>query len=319
MNRCATPLESGRVPDVEARRFRRSAVFMDTVVTIDIIDPPAAEAAEAAVERAFRWFQHVEATCSRFDPASELSRLSATVDEPIVVSPLLFEVVRFALSVAETTGGAFDPTVGRALESAGFDRNFRTGAAVRSPGHAGETPASYRDVILDAAGPTVCLRRSLVLDLGGVAKGFAVDLAARELEAYPHCSINAGGDILVRGLNEAHEPWRVGIRDPRAPERLIDVIAVTGRSVCTSGDYERRGPGGEGHILDPRTGGGASRLASVTVIAETTMLADALATAAFVLGPERGLELLAEQGVEGAVVLASGSYLATGGFARFRA
>jgi thiamine biosynthesis lipoprotein len=144
-----------------------------------------------------------------------------------------------------------------------------------------------------------------VLDLGAVAKGLAIDMAARALESLGDYAIDAGGDLFVAGRNEAGELWSVGIRHPRLHDRMIETMRVSDCAVCTSGDYERRGTSGEAHIVDPRSGstgleaGRSDSIASVTVIAKSAMLADALATAAFVLGLDEGLRLLERAGVAG--------------------
>jgi thiamine biosynthesis lipoprotein len=148
------------------------------------------------------------------------------------------------------------------------------------------------------------LRRPLILDLGAVAKGLAVDLAAQELAPFGNYAIDAGGDLFVRGLNPAGQPWQIGLRHPRRPDELLGVVRLADAAICTSGDYERQSPRQEDghHLIDPRTGRSAADVASVTVVAPTAMAADALATAAFVLGPRRGLRLLTRQGVEGLIV-----------------
>ena len=287
----------------------RTAVFMDTAVTIEVVGGTDERDRVAAVERAFGWFAEVERRCSRFDPASELSLLSRGSREPVPVSPLLWHALEFALAVAAETRGAFDPTVGGAMESHGFDRNYRTGERRRfAPGGAGS--ATYRDVTLDATAQTVVLFRPLVLDLGAVAKGFAMDLAGQELRAFPGFAINAGGDLLVHGHNSAGDEWRIGVRHPRALDTLVETVALGEGAVCTSGDYERRQPGdGAHHIIEPRSGESVGTVASATAIAPTAMLADAMATAAFVLGPEDGIALLERHGLEGMIL--------TPGLARF--
>jgi len=146
------------------------------------------------------------------------------------------------------------------------------------------------------------LRRPLTLDLGAVVKGLAVDLAARELQPFRDFAIDAGGDLYLGGYNERGAPWRVGIRHPRNPGELIGTVDVSDRAVCTSGDYERTSPDGRHHILDPRTGVPATSVASATVVASGAMLADALATAAFVLGPREGIALLDRLGLDGVIV-----------------
>jgi len=325
-DRLAAPAEAHQA-STPARRYAQTRIFMDTAVAIEIVDPPSAfsdAACAEAVNRAFEWFARVEASCSRFDPQSELRRLCARPGEAVTVSPLLFEALRFASEVAVASNGALDPTVGATLERAGFARNYRTGEWTPS----GLDPAreiSYRDMLLDAATGTVTLQRPLMLDLGAVAKGLAIDVASQELEPFPSFAIDAGGDVIVRGHDGSGAPWRIGVRHPRSPGALIDAIEVpegTKLAVCTSGDYERTA-GATHHIVDPRPRtDGAPRdlddIASVTVVAPTAMLADALATAAFVLGPTRGLQLLSAQGVEGLLVLPSLTTHSPAGFARLR-
>jgi thiamine biosynthesis lipoprotein len=290
----------------------RTEVLMGTLVTIQVVRPGA----DAAIDRAFGWFREIEARCSRFDERSELVQLTARVGEPVPASPVLFEAVRFALSVAEETGGAFDPTVGRRMEAHGFNREDRTGRTVSTPVPLNDD-VSYRDVDLDAGSHTITFRRPLLLDLGAVAKGLAVDAAARELEAFQDFAIDAGGDLYLGGRNPDGVPWSVGIRHPRNDRELIDSLRVSDKAVCTSGDYERVMPGRQQHhILDPRTGVSPATVASVTVVAPTALAADALATAAFVLGPTDGLTLLERHGVEGLIVTTSLDRIETSGLHR---
>ena len=112
----------------------RTEVLMGTIVTIHLV--PDSDGGEAAIDRAFAWFHEIEDVCSRFDPNSELMRLCATVSQPVTASPILFEAVRFALTVAEDTGGAFDPTVGARMAARGFNQDYRTQApdALRGEG-----------------------------------------------------------------------------------------------------------------------------------------------------------------------------------------
>jgi thiamine biosynthesis lipoprotein len=241
---------------------------MGTLVTVEVVEP--APGAPAAIDRAFGWFHEIERRCSRFLPESELVQATARPGVPAPASPILFETVRFALLVAEASGGAFDP--------------------VREGG-------TYRDIELDPEARTIAVRRPLTLDLGAVAKGLAVGTAARELASFRNFAVDAGGDLYLGGRNPQGEPWRVGIPHPRRPGDLIASVRVSDQAVCTSGDYERGH-----HILDPRGGAAADRMASVTVIAPDALLADALATAAFVLGPAEGIDLLERSGVEGLLV-----------------
>jgi thiamine biosynthesis lipoprotein len=306
---------SGRREAV-AGAYAESAIYMDTLITVEIVGGAPIDECAPAVSRCFEWFETVERHCSRFDERSELTLLSRSpIREPVAVSALLFQQIEFALAVARASDGAFDPAVGRAMESAGFDHNYATGQRISSP--RGET-GSFRDIVTDPANSTVTLLRPLVLDLGAVAKGFAIDLAAAELSRFHDFAINAGGDVYARGRNRSGAAWRIGIRHPRLPGKLLETLTVTNAAVCTSGDYERPRESDAGHhIIEPRTGRSARSAAAVTVIAPTAVVADALSTAAFALGPERGIEFLEAQGVEGIIVTPGIERFATAGIADY--
>lgn len=317
-----TPMLSPkRCPKPVSDDLLRSVALMGTVVTIHVVgnepDAQQPELREEAVERAFAWFGRIEECCTRFEPQSELMQLTAQVGVPVPASAMLYEAVQFALAVAEESGGAFDPTVGYAMETRGFNREYRTGQTIRTALEPGGS-VSYRDVRLDPGHKTITLLRPLILDLGAVAKGLAVDLAARELRPFENFAIDAGGDLYLGGSNPNGEPWSIGIRHPRRDGELIDSLRVSNRAVCTSGDYERHSSAEDKghHILDPRTEVSPHAVASVTVVAPTAVLADALATAAFVLGPADGIRLLDRLGVDGLIVSSSLERYATRGMCR---
>jgi thiamine biosynthesis lipoprotein len=271
---------------------------MGTAVTIHVVR--AGDGVDAAIDRAFGWFHEIEERCTRFSGTSELMQLTARVGVPVRASAIVYEAVRFALMVAEESGGAFDPTVGYRMEARGFNREHRKGEIVHSA-IAADDDVSYRDVQIDPENRTITLRRSLTLDLGAVVKGLALDTAARELAPFRDFAIDAGGDLYLGGSNPQGEPWSVGIRHPRRDGELIDSLRASNQAVCTSGDYERQKNDAH-HILNPRTGNSATTAASATVVASGAMLADALATAAFVLGPADGIRFLDRMGVDGLIV-----------------
>jgi thiamine biosynthesis lipoprotein len=303
----------------------RAEALMGTTVTIETVGAGH----DTAVERALEWFRVVEETCTRFNPHSELCQLTLRPGTPTPVSRLLFEAIRFALSIAAASEGAFDPTIGAWLQQRGFDREHRSGTAI-APIVEPSADVSFRDVTIDESAQTVTLHRPLLLDLGAVAKGLAVDLAARELAASRDFAIDAGGDLYLGGTNLEGQPWSIGIRHPRQPGACIAAVRVSDCAVCTSGDYERQAPqpwrgpcevredepdragpttepalresSAEHHIIDPRTGLSPQDVASVTVIAPFAMLADALATTAFVMGRDDGLPWLEQMGVEALIV-----------------
>ena len=288
---------------------------MGTIVTVDVVGAIGddAECGER-MTRALAWFEVVERACSRFDPSSELRQLSAAAGTAVTVGPILFEAVQFAIAVAFETGGAFDPTMGATLEAGGFDREYRSGRRADS-GLGDDAGVSFRDVRIDREARTITLEKPLLLDLGAVAKGLAIDMAARELAPLRDFMIDAGGDLYAGGRNARGEPWSIGIRHPRRDGEWIETLAASNCAVCTSGDYERVTVDGH-HLLDPATHRAATGLASATVVAPTAMVADALATAAFVLGPDEGLRLLERQGVDGLLLTATLERHATPGFGR---
>jgi thiamine biosynthesis lipoprotein len=266
---------------------------MDTVVTIRLAVPAtSATEFEPVVEQAFDWFEAVETACSRFAPGSEVRDLAGKVGTPVTLSPILLAALTVAMQVAEHTDGAFDPTVGHELADAGFDRDYRTGDAVPGlselvPGLSDEDIGTIEDLHLDPAAGTVVLDRPLLLDLGAVAKGLAIDLAAQELLTLPGATIDAGGDAYLHGTDLAGRGWRTGIADPHRPGELITELTLSDMAIATSGDYAR-----PGHLLGKHQP--ADPLAGVTVLAPTALAADALSTAVLLLGTADGLALLGE-------------------------
>lgn len=266
---------------------------MGTVVSIQLVGDDGPTLLERAKE-AMLWVGEVERTCSRFDATSELSRLTTQHGQAVPVSAMLGQLLALACATAAASDGAFDPTVG-------------------------SVPAArWQDIAIDDVRGTVTLHRPMRLDLGAIAKGFAVDLLARALADLPHVAINAGGDLYCRGHNLRGEPWSVGIRDPFSDGGLLLQLAVDGLSVCTSGSYERRLPDGGHHLIDPALGKSSRGLVSCTVVCEGTAVADGLATAAFIMGAERGASFLADQQVDALLVDEGGRWHTVHAGARVR-
>jgi thiamine biosynthesis lipoprotein len=281
-------------------RYSQSVPVMGTIVTIDVYGPrddAHQNDYEEYVGRAFEWFHRIEYSFSRFDPESELMQLCAKpAGTEVPVSQLLFEAVQYAITLADVTRGCFDPTIGRTMEQLGYNREYRTGAVIDSA-NIPLDEVSYRDVRLNPQRTAITLVKPLILDLGALAKGLAMDLAARTLRPFQDFVINAGGDIYFGGCNPEGEEWSAGIRHPRHENAIIGTVKVTDKAVCTSGDYERGR-----HIIDPHTHQAVTNVASATVVSITGMSADAFATAAFVLGPERGIKFLNDMCEDGVII-----------------
>ncbi|MFD0771825.1 FAD:protein FMN transferase [Bacillus sp. CGMCC 1.60114] len=286
------------------KTYEQSALYMGTIIHIKVVTSHTERYIKEKVGKAFQAFYAVEELCSRFNHQSELRRLCTQSSKAIQVSHILFEAVRFAWQVADLTQGTFDLTLGHTLEEYGFNRHYLTGEELVS---STVVPANYQDVILDEEKRTILLKKPLLLDLGAVAKGLAVDLAVQELRDFEGFVIDAGGDIFASGTNEKGEPWVIGIQHPFQKEKTICKVQLTNQAVCTSGSYERKSPVqmNEHHLIHPHLGTSQSNIVSCTVIASFTMMADAFSTAAFLLGRKEGATLLKNVDLEGIWITSS--------------
>jgi thiamine biosynthesis lipoprotein len=237
---------------------------------------------------------------SLYRPDSELMRLNRhPAATPLPLSKDLFAVLSVGQQVAELSGGAFDVSIAPLVNVWGFGPEKRRAVPAADRVRAGRAAVDFRALRLDPAGRTAAKgHASLQADLGGIAKGYGLDLAARALEAsgIEHYMIEVGGEVRTRGRNASGHAWQIGIEEPDAlPQRARLVVPLSGRAMATSGDYriyfEQQGRR-YSHEIDPRTAAPiAHGLASVTVIADDCVRADALATALIVLGPQDGWAL----------------------------
>lgn len=212
----------------------------------------------------------------------------------------VLEVLKTGQRIAVLSEGAFDPTILALTDLWAFDR----GGALPTDEQIEQARrrVDFSKIVIDKDG-MVRIPEGFGLDLGGIAKGAVVDLISDYLyeRGFKNFLIDAGGDILVSGVKQGETPWRIAVRHPRESQAVLGVISLGEKdsriAVVTSGDYERFFESGGKryhHILDPHSGYPAEQVASVTVIAPSCEVADALSTAAFVLGPEGGLKLLEE-------------------------
>lgn len=252
-------------------------------------DNPAAQAALLAVEH---WMRRVERELSRFRPDSDLSRLNAAAGRPYPAGALLWEVTQQALALAEATDGVFDPTVGRAMIAAGYDRSFeRLAAAADAPLF---TPTlsqprhAWRDVQMDSERRTITLPAVVQLDLGGIAKGWAADRALAILRPFGPALVDAGGDLAIGAPPPDEEGWPVTIADPLSPESDLAFLSLANVGFATSGtDHRRWRHGGQQqhHLIDPRSSRPAcTDILTATVIAATATEADVLALTLIIMG-----------------------------------
>lgn len=260
------------------------------------------EALRADVQSALDGVDH---TMSLHRPTSELRRFNAQPAGTVALSADFYTVLNEACAVAAWSDGAFDPTVAPLVDAWGFGAERVSAAPSAATLKTQRRAVGFGGLTLNPARRAAAKAHdALALDFGGVAKGFGVDAAARALAAqgYEHFMVEAGGEVRAQGMNAAGRPWAIGVEQPDAwPQRARLVLPVSAGAVATSGDYRnviehdgRR----YAHEIDPRTGAPIARgLASVTVVADNAMHADALATALIVLGAEKGRALAESEGV----------------------
>lgn len=263
---------------------------LGTTAVVAVAEPRALATARRVLEREIAAF---DAACSRFRCDSELTELNRHAGEPVGVGPLLFEAVAVALQIAASTRGLVDPTVGRSVRLAGYDRTFadvllRDGSRFR-PSYA--AAPGWRSVELDPRTRTVRMPRDAELDLGATAKALAADCAAAAASAATGTGVlvGLGGDVAVAG-EAPTDGWPVRIADDHASplDGPGPVVSIATGGLASSGTRVRRwtSAGGElHHILDPRTGRPAETpWRTVSVAAPSCVRANAASTAAVVLG-----------------------------------
>lgn len=276
--------------------LRDSKALMGT--RIDIV----AEGADtpqlrAAVDHAWREMDRLAALMTRYDPASTVSAINRAAGvHAVAVGPELMAVLQSAHNLAAQTQGAFDITVG-ALKAWHFDAGQNTLPAA-SDIEAQRRLVGYRGLLLDErAGTARLAERGMALDLGGVAKLPILEAGMQTLQRHgiDNAMLNGGGDVLVRGQLRGR-PWRVGLRDPRAPQKMLGVLALEGQAiVASSGDYERFfmvDGQRQHHILDPATGRPTHGPHGVSLLARDAASVNGLGTALMVLGSAQGQALL---------------------------
>ena len=285
---------------------------MSTLVTITVFDRSRPHA-QLAIEAAFEQIDAVTRLADRRRPESEVRRLTQST-QPMRVSPHLWRLLTAAKAMSERTGGAFDVTVGppcilwkRCAQQKRLPSDQEIKQALDKVGADG--------ILLDETGRTAALSRpGMVVDLGAIAKGYAVDQAVAALQAHGVVSalVNAGGDMRMIGPRPGAKGWRIGVQDPRDPHNpsaLLRTLQVQACAVATSGSYQRFFEiDGKtySHIIDPRTARPCAQAPSVTVVSKTdAMTADMWATAASVLDPSESLRLIdAEPDLEALLVTA---------------
>ncbi len=299
------------IPRERLVRVERKAWALGTEISLVVYNEDGA-VAERALSAAFKALDEVENVLSLFRPQSQISCLNrdGVLDRP---HPDLVHVMREAIAWSRLTDGAFAPTV-QPL----WKLHAQGGVPNPGPLQATRQLVDWRKVAVDAR--RVRLGPGQEVTLNGIAQGFAADRVRDVLKAHGirYALANSGEFGAIHQKPEG-ESWRIGIQHPRIPEAHVALAELDNCFLATSGDYETKFSEdfSAHHIFDPATGRSPTVLSSVSVVAPTGLEADALSTAIFVLGPDKGLELASSRsGVEALMVLKNGDLVSTPNFPR---
>jgi FAD:protein FMN transferase len=285
------------------RVVARSYPVMGTEATFSAFtaDPALAERAFAAAYTEIRRVEWLMTDWERpGEPASDVVRINkAAGKQPVRVSAETIAVIEMSLDMSRRSEGAFDITFAAMHGLWKFDEDMDRTIPAPAEIEKRRKLINWRDVVVDREARTVKLRRAgMRMGLGGIAKGYAVDRCAEVLRAQGlhDFMVQAGGDLYVAG-RKGSASWMVGVRDPRGgPRDIIARMPIEDHAFSTAGDYERGfvlGGRRYHHIIDPKTGYPATASRGVTIFAPNAFLADGLDDAVFILGPKKGLALVA--------------------------
>jgi FAD:protein FMN transferase len=281
-------------PPAHAEWYSRAIDLMGTRVSVELWHEDAA-VGEELIERVLDEYRRIDRNMSTYRPDSEISRVNAEASQHAVpVSSELLELVATSLGISAVSGGAFDIS----YDSVGYLYDFRAGLHPDAAAIAANLDAvDYRQILIDRSAQTIRFGKpGMRINLGGIAKGYAVERGAGILRAagIEHALLNAGGDTRVIG-DRRGAPWIVGIRHPRAEGEFATRLPLVDEAISTSGDYERffeENGRRYHHILDPETGESTATLLSCSIIGPDATMTDGLTKIPFVLGAEEGIALI---------------------------
>jgi thiamine biosynthesis lipoprotein len=302
-------LSLGFTAHAEPHLFKREGEAMGTLVSFDVWTDDDAGAARA-VEAGFDEFRRLEEMMTTWSPTSEVSRINSQAGiAPVHVSDETFDVIEMAQRAAQMSQGAFDISFYAMHGLWKFDEDLEEKVPSNSEIESRLPLVDYRKIVVDPKRKTVFLeKKGMGIGLGGIAKGYAVDRAVAILRraGFNDAIVQAGGDLMFTG-SKGGKPWAAGIRDPRGErDSFFAVLRLENHAFSTAGDYERYfflDGKRYHHIIDPKTGYPATRSRSVTIYAPNAFLADAIDDAVFILGWQKGIELVESIPEVGAVIV----------------
>lgn len=277
--------------------------------TIEFCLVPESTQTEACIALLKAEVEEFERRFSRFQPTSELSLINAQSGVPVRVTQEMLELFLIAQKFHSLTGGLFNPLIAHALSKAGYSVSFERISDASDFHEPTRSVRSFSECQANSEERTITLPKGLVIDFGGIGKGFLADsLQAIVKKVTADFCLSLGGDLVVSGKNEHNESWVIQVQDPFQLEKNVVQFRVPDGSwgIATSGIGKRNGMKNDHfwhHIIDPRTGKpSTSDVLSVTVIAPTTVEADVFAKTAVILGAQKGYDWITEQHAEALII-----------------
>jgi thiamine biosynthesis lipoprotein len=259
------------------QKFFFEQSHMDTRVNITLYTDKKEEEFLERINGAFYIFQNLEQRFSLFKPDSEISEINRRAGSKTAAASDLLNITAYAINIAGETDGIFNPLVGKATVKNGAEEKI--------------DPKAFLKILINQNDLTITLPPNSALDLNSIIKGTAIDWAMESLKE-DNIMIEAGGDILVKGLPPGKDHWQIGIRDPRKPAKIITIVNLKAGAICTSGNYFRQESAkkeNRRHLVNTKGRLGQNRNASMSVIANCAREADALSTAAFFMPIEKAV------------------------------
>lgn len=299
----------------EEKPYKETQFLMDTVIEITAYGPNA----QNAVKEAFGEFKRIDQISNRYNPESEISKINQSAGkDKVTVSAELIDIIGQSLISSKESSGSFDITIGALTELWGIGHKgefIPTDEEIRKT----QFLVSYERIQINPAEQSVYLPETgMLLDVGGIAKHYAIDKAISVLKnkGIQSALVNAGGDISVIGTRPDGQPWRIGVQHPRKNDNLIAKVSLSKwNTVETSGDYQRyfiKNSIRYSHILDPKTGKQPDEIASISIFSKGRI--PVRSSGFYILGVEQGLKLLQKYpGAEAIIVTQSGQVIVTPG------
>lgn len=305
--------------------FKDEKIYMNTVIRIHVVSNKGTVYTRERMQKAFTFFDEVVKKYSRFDKNSELSILNKNSGKKTLISAELFKLIEKTLEVSKLTNGMYDPTIIDLLELYGYDKkqdfsNLYKASLSDEVVKLTKDRPSVDEIKLNKTSHSITLAKNQRIDLGSIAKGFAVDLAHDYLfkQGFSGFLINAGGDLRSFGTNEKGLPWRVLLYKSELPNHdfekglFLGAINLENMAITGSGGWARK-VGFFHHLLNPKNGLPINSVTQTYVMAKKAVDADVWSTALYVMGKDC-LKLIEERGMEGLLVKDTGEILKTSGF-----